>query len=890
MKSPQIRLLAIGPFLATAMATSAIAQEAVMANPTAAVETKVSVASVQTDTVVIPLKVNIPEDGTYVFTAPANTPITLSLDGSVILSVPEISVEGAEPFRVITSLTAGDHLIELEGADLTVEQVALISMYEMGSEPVSIANSATAISEEEAEVLVASVANSVGSETESTADGTQVASANTARQPFLIGGGSADKVSAAAASTETTSGAGTMSAGGNAVQVASANTAQPDTTSSGGGSTSTQPAATAGGGGAVTGSSGGSFPTPAPTPGTPAGGGGTPTPPAPPVVPPAPPVVPPVIPANMARASALTPPTNVTLTQAVQITGGASEAGVVSNSGQTLFGQVMDPVTFDIVNAVIAPSGRETTVDVGASTGQFAVRLFPEDLTLGEATVTITGASSANSEVTSVPVEYVYQAGIPSDGLTQALSRMTNGATPELYARVREIGFENFVNEQLNPDAINDAAFNAMNFDRMLRRDDVNQGAILERLFRHNFAHSAFSQKQLQDVMGDFWNNHFHAATKNGRVVVQNIDDRQFFRENAFGSFEDMLLYSARSPLMSQFLDNNQSRGSNDPDNRAARLNENYGREILELHTVGVDGGYTAEDVIQVSLVFTGWNHRQTNPDANDEARTYEFEFRAGDHDSDDKTIPFLATTITGRSGAEGVQEGEELIAILADDPRTHNYVCGKIVQRLVADTPPANFVQTCVAAWQATDGDMGEVVRAILTAPEFITTVELQRAKGKTPYEYAVSVIRALGMRPDSSDDEGGFFDRFIEASQSAGYDPHSFLVPTGMPEVGSAWTSSAAMIGKYNELTDVVERANEYNFDIAAEIRDAGLETAEEVAGYLLSIATADRFAIDEYESMVAVLKGEDGIFEPLTQDESAAFSRAVGLLVVLPSFQLQ
>ncbi len=884
MKSHPIRLFAVAPLFLTAMATSAIAQEAAIASPAVIIEANATVASVQTDTAVFPLKVSVPADGTYVFTSPADSPLKLSLDGEVILTVPDLVAENAQPFRAITTLTAGDHLIQLEGVGLTVEQIALISMYELGSQPMSLANTAAALTQDEATALAANTANSAAPTSDLAPMETQMASVATDRQPFLIGGGSSEQATATSAVSGSTpndaksSGAtNTRSATPTSMSPSAPSAARDrrETSGSSGGTPSSR--AGGGGGGSPTPPTGGGGGTPPPA----GGGGGTPPPPPPPPV---------EIPADMARTSPLTPPANVTLTQAVQITGGASEANVVANSGQTLFGQVMDPATFDIINAVVMPSGRETTVDVGATTGQFAVRLFPEDLTTGEATVTITGASSSSPTVTSVPVDYTFQAGLPADGITQALSRMTNGPTADLYARVRQIGFENYVNEQLNPAAINDAAFEAMNFDRMLRRDDTGQGNILNRLFRHNLAHSAFTEKQLQDVMGDFWNNHFHAATKNGRVIVQNIDDREFFRENAFGSFEDMLLYSARSPLMSQFLDNDRSRGSNDPNDRTARLNENYGREILELHTVGVDGGYSAEDVIQVSLVFTGWNYRQTNEGVANQARTYEFEFRERDHDTADKVIPFLNTTIAGRSGPDGVQEGEELIAILADDPRTHNYVCGKIVQRLVADVPPANFVQTCVAAWQATDGDMGEVVRAILTAPEFITAVELQRTKGKTPYEYAVSAIRALGMRPNATDADGDFFDRFRTATRSAGYDPLEFLVPTGMAEVGSAWTSSAAMIGKYNAITDVVERPGTYNLDLSTKIREAGLETAEEVAGYLLSVATADRFALDEYENMVAVLKGADGIFEPLTRNETDAFNRAAGLLIVLPSFQLQ
>ena len=874
MKLNSARLLAITPLI-TAMATSALAQEAATPTPATRVE-QINVA-VETSSVVIPMKITVGADGTFVFTTPADNSLTLSLDGDVIMTVPAGGEATAAPFRVITSLTAGDHLLEVEGAELQLEQVAMISFYEIGAEPVSVASVAEALTAEQAKALAALTGNgSTGAADEAT---TQLASATApARQPFLIGGGSANKsspappadasASAAVSAQPSTSGSATAT---------TENVMTPTQVAASGGST--------GGGGVfrrtvqgaidtVTGGNGGGTPV--------AGGGGTPTTPG--IPPTGTPVPPPVIPADMALVSELTPPTNPTLTQAVQIVGGATDAGIVATTGQTLFGAVMDPATFDIVNVSIAPSNRTMTVDVGSNTGQFALRLFPEDLIVGEATVTVTGASSVDPNVTSVPVAYTFQGGVPGDGITQALSRLTNGPTPDLYARVRAMGFPAYVEEQLNPGAINDSAFNAMGFDGMINRAVNTDSNVLRQLFRYNIAHAAFSERQLQDVMGDFWNNHFHAATKGTGVVAQNVYDREFFRENAFGRFEDMLLYSARSPLMSQFLDND--------DNRVGNINENYGREIMELHTVGVNGGYGDDDVIAVSRVFTGWDFRRTNPDEEEAAQEYAFEFRPDRHDTDDKVIPFLNTTIAGLQGDAGVQEGEQLIAILAADPRTHSYVCGKIVQRFVADDPPANFVQICTAAWAANDGNMGEVMRAILTAPEYATNVTLQRNKAKTPYEFAVSVIRALDLTPDTDDDNGDFFRRFREASVDGGYDPHNFLVPTGMAEVGAAWTNSASMIGKLKQVTEAVERPENYNLDMMGQISDAGLETAEEVAGYILTVATADRYTLEEYEAMIEVLKGVDGIFDPLNpdQDETDAFERAAGLLVVLPSFQLQ
>ncbi|MEM1066937.1 MAG: DUF1800 domain-containing protein, partial [Pseudomonadota bacterium] len=495
--------------------------------------------------------------------------------------------------------------------------------------------------------------------------------------------------------------------------------------------------------------------------------------------------------------------------------------------------------------------------------------------------VTLTGASTASDEVEAQPISYTLTGMPAQDGVGQALSRLTFGATPDLYARVRAMGFAAYVEEQLSPETINDQAFAAMNPQGLLDPTNENGSRLLQSLTNYDIAHAAFSERQLQEVMGRFWANHFHAVTKDTDMYQQNITDRQFFRDNAFGNFADLLLYSARSPLMSQYLDNDQ--------NRRGNLNENYGREILELSTVGVEAGYGPDDVIAVSRIFTGWGYERTNPDADGVAREYRFLFRADRHDEDDKFIPFLNTTIAGRSGAAGVQEGEELVAILANHPFTQRRTCGKMVQLLVADTPPQAFVDACVASWAATGGEIEPMLRAILLHPAYITNASYQRNKAKTPFEYAVSTIRAFGARPENSDDSD-FYTRFRNAFERAGESYLRFPVPTGLPEYAAAWLNSATMVASYNQIADVAERRQEYGIDLAADIAAAGIETAEEVAGYLLTVATADQFTREEYEAVIAILKGDDGIFEPRVQDETRALERAMGLIAVLPSFQIQ
>ena len=584
--------------------------------------------------------------------------------------------------------------------------------------------------------------------------------------------------------------------------------------------------------------------------------------------------------------SPLTPPANVTLTSAIELTAAGNATGQVANTGATLFGAVMDNSMYDIVNVVVSPSDRTTTVDVGPVTGQFAVRLFEEDFAQGaEVTVTLTGASSSGNEVVAVPVSYTVTGVAPTDGATQALSRMAFGPTPALYARLRGIGFEAYVEEQLNPATIDDRGFESTRPLSLLKPTTRDSGQLLRSLTAYEIARASFSEKQLQEVMARFWMNHFHAVTKDTDMVQQNIDDREFYRQNALGNFGDMLLYSARSPLMSQYLDNDQ--------NRRGRINENYGREIMELSTIGVEAGYGPDDVIAVSRIFTGWAYRRTNPDAEGVASEYVFEFFPDRHDEEDKTIPFFGITITGRSGPAGIEEGEEFVALLAQHPLTRTRICGKIVQLLVADVPPANLTQACAASWEATGGEITPMLRAILLDPTFRQNVQYQRTKGKTPVEYAIGSIRAFGALPRGTTEEvERFYRDFSRVFEDAGMDPLEFPLPTGLPEEASAWANSAAMIASYRRMTGITRDPERYGLDLMAQITDAGLETAEEVASYLLTVATADRFSEEEYEAVLEALKGSDGIFEPRTQgnNEARALRRAMGLIVVTPSFQLQ
>lgn len=590
-----------------------------------------------------------------------------------------------------------------------------------------------------------------------------------------------------------------------------------------------------------------------------------------------------------AVSSPLAPPVNSTILQEVAIVTGATDEGLVATTGQTLFGRVRDYLTYDQVNVVISPSGRETTVSVGPNFGGFAVRLFTEDLTTGVARVTIRAASSQDETLTTEPVSYDYTAANLTDGLSMILSRATFGPTPDLYARVREIGYKAYLEEQFNPDSLDDSLFESLNSERFFNgaNDERN---VAQAIVHDGLTRAVYSEKQLQEITGMFWSNHFHAITKMSYVVKPAVAYREYFRENAFGNFEDMLLYSARSPLMSQFLDNDQSVVGN--------VNENYAREILELHTVGTDADYGDEDIIAVARIFTGWNFVPINPDAGFGQVDYDFEFRIMDHDVEDKYIPFLDVTIQGRSGPAGVEEGEELIAILSDLPATHTFVCRKIVQWLVADEPPANFVDMCTNAWLQSDGNSEAMLRAILLSPEFVNTPEIWRSKGKTPFEYTASFLRSSGVQfydaaPEADGSNGedwGAWARYVTALRNVGYIPGIFELPTGLDEAGTSWSNSSVMNAVYNAPELTIRNRRTLGIFIEERMEENRLETAEELAAYLLAIATTDHYRRDEFEAMLSALEVNREPFRADSIWAPRAISRAVAMSHIIPSFGLQ
>ena len=319
---------------------------------------------------------------------------------------------------------------------------------------------------------------------------------------------------------------------------------------------------------------------------------------------------------------------------------------------------------------------------------------------------------------------------------------------------------------------------------------------------------AARSERQPGEVMADFWANHFNVFYgKNlDRVYLPDYIERTI-RPNALGSFSRLLEATAKSPAMLVYLDNVQSvaAGARPPqldrmgrgrgagagtradslrkalEQRMPRgLNENYARELMELHTLGVDGGYTQHDVTEVARILTGWGVDRPLQGGG-------YAFHSWAHDRGSKTV--LGVEFPAGRGED---EGERLLTLLAEHPSTSHFVSGKLCARFVHDDPPDGCVDDAVRTWKRSGGDIREVMRTIIRSPDFWAARNVG-AKVKTPLEFVASAVRAVGGVPDSTA-------RLAQAVTRLGQPLYLHTAPNGYPERQDDWVNSGALLSRMN------------------------------------------------------------------------------------------
>jgi len=435
--------------------------------------------------------------------------------------------------------------------------------------------------------------------------------------------------------------------------------------------------------------------------------------------------------------------------------------------------------------------------------------------------------------------------------IEHVLNRIAFGPRPGDVEMVRRLGIDRYIDQQLHPDRTPDDHLAAhltnlptiamssrdivqryeipqMEARREKKQEAANGGdspaatpmpdpiqqranSVIVELSEQKILRAVYSERQLQEVLTDFWFNHFNVdARKNRDRFLLTEYERDAIRPYVLGKFRDLLGATAKSPAMLFYLDNWISADPNGPHpvvtpariargpfggrvvvpgmvrqppqgkNAPKGLNENYGRELMELHTLGVDGGYTQKDVTEVARAFTGWtieNPRQGGG----------FVFNPRLHDMGQKIV--LGHVIA----AGGDQsDGERVLDLLASHPSTARFIATKLVRRFVSDTPPPALVDRAAARFLATTGDLREVMHTILTSKEF-RAPDAYAAKVKSPFEFVVSAVRALGAEVDDATP-------LVGRLRQLGMPLYQCQPPTGYKDTADAWINTGALVARMN------------------------------------------------------------------------------------------
>ncbi len=462
------------------------------------------------------------------------------------------------------------------------------------------------------------------------------------------------------------------------------------------------------------------------------------------------------------------------------------------------------------------------------------------------------GRSAARSDESTAPaaLDPNFKGKLPITELSEdqavlhALNRLGYGPRPGDVERVKQMGLEKWIDQQLHPESIDDSKLQArlqtlpvlgMSAQTLLsdypqpdaaakklgitveeyrkRMDDAAHPAqglhpapnrlpqeVLNEMQQGKVLRAIYSERQLDEQLSDFWFNHFNVfANKDLDLWLLPPFERDAIRPHVLGKFRALLEATAKSPAMLFYLDNYLSADPNSfdrlkhlPPRQRPRpgaklppigpkrgLNENYGREIMELHTLGVDGGYTQQDVIEVARAFTGWTIKDPRADS-------EFYFDERLHDPDPKRV------LGKKIHAVGIKDGEQVLDLLAKNPQTAHHIALELARHFVSDTPPDTLVNRMAKSFQKSGGDLRGVMRTMIYSPEFWSR-DAYRAKVKRPFELVVSTARALGADVDDAMPLVGWIARIGEPL-------YQCVPPTGYSDKAEAWVNSGALLNRLN------------------------------------------------------------------------------------------
>lgn len=363
-----------------------------------------------------------------------------------------------------------------------------------------------------------------------------------------------------------------------------------------------------------------------------------------------------------------------------------------------------------------------------------------------------------------------------SDPTLHMLNRITWGPRPDEIERAYQISSAAFLEEQLNPETIDDSVMDARLADMpILSMDRPTIFRLSDFYYRPYVAltegmvlRAVHSKRQLLERMVEFWTDHFNMPSDEQAADLV-ITHREVIRKHALGNFRDLLFGIAQSPPMLYYLDQAYS--------EKEHPNENYARELMELHTLGVDGGYTETDVKEAARALTGWTVHEGTPTG--------FYFSLEYHDTGEKTV--LGHTMPAD---RGIEDGLHLLSIVANHPSTAHFLCHKLCVRFVSDNPPQNLVEGAAQVWMQTQGDIKSVLRHIFSSAEFAQSAG---QKLRRPLDFFVGALRATGT-------EFRHFYIMEGLLQDLAQIPYGWHPPNGYPDVAGAWTNSSGLLARWN------------------------------------------------------------------------------------------
>jgi len=450
------------------------------------------------------------------------------------------------------------------------------------------------------------------------------------------------------------------------------------------------------------------------------------------------------------------------------------------------------------------------------------------------------------------------RAGPPASSTQWLVDRLTFGRTEAEVALADSLGFNDYLEYHLNPAAIDDAAMDARlaSYSTLTMQPyqliPLSGNNVRNELIEAAILRATFSKRQFFERMVEFWGDHFNIDINNGNdQYFKTIDDRDVIRANALGTFPAMLSASAHSPAMLFYLDNITSTAGNP--------NENYARELLELHSMGADGGYTQQDVQEVARCFTGWQiyGTATNP----QELRWTFRFNSAQHDNNAKVV--LGQPIPAGGG---INDGQLVLDILANHPSTRQFIARKMCRHFWGDAPPQTLIDAVAATYLATGGDIKAMLRTLFLTQDWSTAPQ----KYKRPFHNFVSFMRAAGATITTTN-------ALRTQLTGAGQLPFSWSPPDGYPNTLDAWVG--LILPRWNFGASLMN-SNVSGVAVDINVLLAGTVTAQQVV---------DR--IDQAFFSAAMDPAEKDLIRAYLLPDNPSLTKkreAVGLAMAMPSFQ--